>query len=151
MLGDETGDADAVTLAGDKQVTGEAGIEPVQGDKSCDAVMEPKSGDAIHKADMPVPMGVLWYRKRGRLKTGATAKYDSTGVWRNEASACFSLQYFGCLSFSFQSEDRWWLGGRFHSGMYCPGVGSGWTVGYSDANYQGGGTGYGWQHPPLQQ
>ncbi len=53
MLGDETSDADAVTLAGGEQVTGEAGIEPVQGDKNCDAVMEPKSGDAIHKADIP--------------------------------------------------------------------------------------------------
>ncbi len=94
MLGDETGDADAVTLAGGEQVTGEAGIEPVQGDKNCDAVMEPKSGDAIHKADMPVQMGVLWHRKRGRLKTGATSKYDSTGVWVNEASAYITLDAF---------------------------------------------------------
>ncbi len=93
MLGDETGDADAVTLAGGEQVTGEAGIEPVQGDKNCDAVIEPKSGDAIHtgKAKMPVQMGVLWHRKRGRLKTGATAKYDSTAVWVNEASAYDTL------------------------------------------------------------
>jgi hypothetical protein len=41
-----------------------------------------------------VQMGVLWHRKRGRLKTGATAKYDSTGIWGNEASAYDTLDAF---------------------------------------------------------
>ena len=79
--------SDAAALAGCEQVYGEVGIEPVHGTQNGNAIMEPRTGNTNCESRTPEQMGLLRHRKRGRLKTGTAAEYDSTGAWVNEGLA----------------------------------------------------------------